>query len=308
MLKIFSGNANPKFGEDIALSVGKKPGRAIVDRFSDNEIYVKYEENVRGADVFIVQPTVPPAENILELLFMIDAARRASASRITAVIPYFGYARQERKDQPRVSISAKLVSNMIQTAGADRVLTMDLHAAAIQGFFDIPVDHLYSSAIFINKLKHISLTNPVIVSPDIGSTTRSSAFASRIPGDLAIVYKKRSAPGKIDQMDLMGNVENRDAILVDDMIDSAGTLCKAADLISEAGANKIYAACTQPLLSGEAVTRIKNSKINKVLISDTIPLANNKRHKKIEVLSAAGLFGEAIRRIHNSESISSLFD
>jgi len=306
-MKIFSGLANRQLAKDIADYLNLPLGDAEVMRFNDGEIKVQYNENIRGTDLFIVQPTFPPADHLMELLLLIDAAKRASAKRITAVIPYFGYARQDRKDQPRVALSAKLVANMIATAGADRVLTMDLHSASIQGFFDIPSDHLYASTIFVEHLKEMELANPLVVAPDIGSSKRAGAYAKRMGCDLALVDKKRSEAGKVDQVTLIGDVEGKDIILVDDMVDTAGTMCKGAELLKERGASSIVAACTHPLLSGPAIENLKGSAISRLLITDSVPLPREKRMEMIEVISSAKLFGEAIRRIHNEESISSLF-
>jgi ribose-phosphate pyrophosphokinase len=307
-MKVFSGTANRPLAEKIAQYLGIPLGDAEIRRFSDGEISVKYNENIRGTDVFIIQPTNPPAENLLELLLMIDAASRASALRITAVIPYFGYARQDRKDQPRVALSAKLVANLISTAGTDRILTMDLHSASIQGFFDIPFDHLYGSAIFLDNLRKAKLNNLVVVAPDVGSSKRARAYANRLDCDLALVDKKRSGPNQVETVTLIGDVRDRHIVLVDDMIDTAGTLCRAADLLIASGAREIIASCTHPILSDNAVEKINQSTIKKMMVSDTILVPQEKRVDKIEVLTSAFLFGEAIKRIHNEESISSLFD
>ena len=307
LMKIFSANANQPLAQKIAAYLEIPLGDAEITRFSDGEISVKYNENIRGADVFIVQPTCPPADHLMELLLMIDAAKRASAKRITAVIPYFGYARQDRKDQPRVALSAKLVANLISVAGTDRVLTMDLHSPSIQGFFDIPFDPLYSAAIFIDFLKAQALQNPVVVSPDIGSTKRARAYANRLNSDFAIVDKKRIDPNEVESVTLIGKVEDRDVILFDDIIDTAGTLCAAAGLLKRSGAKRIIAACTHPILSGNSVSNIERSPMSIVVVSDTLQVPPEKMNGKIEVLTAAALFGEAIKRIHNEESISSLF-
>jgi ribose-phosphate pyrophosphokinase len=307
-MKLFSGQANHPLSESIAKYLNLPLGDAEISRFSDGEICVKYNENIRGIDVFIVQPTNPPAENLLELLLMIDAARRASAMRITAVIPYFGYARQDRKDRPRVALSAKLVANLISTAGASRVLTMDLHSASIQGFFDIPFDHLYGSAIFIEALQDISLDNTVVVSPDVGSLKRARAYANRMNTDLALVDKKRSGPNHVETMTLIGEVIGKNVILVDDMIDTAGTLCRAAELLHQSGAKNVIATATHAILSGDAVEKLENSFISTIFASDTIFVPEEKRMGGMRILSSAPLFGEAIKRIHNEESISSLFD
>ena len=307
-LKIFSGTANRPMAEKIARYLGIHVGDASVKRFSDGELSVQFNENIRGTDVFIVQPTVPPGDILMELLLFIDAARRASAKRITAVIPYFGYARQDRKDQPRVAISAKLVANLISTAGADRVLTMDLHSASIQGFFDIPFDHLYSSTIFVDSIRELGLKSPIVVAPDVGSSKRARAYANRLGVDMAIVDKKRSGPNQVESVTLIGSVKDMDVIMVDDIIDTAGTLCKAAGLLSESGARTIITAATHPILSGNAVQRLQEAPITKVMVCDTTLIPKEKMIPKLVVKSAAGLFGEAIRRIHHEESISSLYD
>lgn len=306
-LKLFTGNANRSLAEKIAEYLSISLGDVEISRFSDGEICVKYNENIRGADVFILQPTSPPSDNLMELLLMIDAAKRASAKRITAVIPYFGYARQDRKDQPRVALSAKLVANLISVAGTDRVLTMDLHSPSIQGFFDIPFDHLYSAIIFIDYLKRQHLENPVVVAPDVGSTKRARAYANRLNTDLAIVDKKRIGPNAVEAVSLIGSVKNRDVILFDDIVDTGATLCNAAELLKRSGAKNIVAACTHPLLSGKAVSFIEKSPISKLVVLDTLKIPSEKNTKKIKMLSSAALFGEAIQRIHHEESISSLF-
>jgi len=307
-MKIFSGRANRPLAEEIARYLKTTLGNAVISQFSDGEISVKYDENIRGIDVFIVQPTIPPGDNIMELLLMIDAARRASAKRITAVIPYFGYARQDRKDQPRVALSAKLMANLISTAGADRVLTMDLHSPSIQGFFDIPFDHLYGSPIFIDRIKKMKSERFVVVAPDVGSLKRARAYANRLGAELALVDKKRSGPNNVETVTLIGEVKNKDVFLVDDMIDTAGTLCRAAELIHNSGSRNIIATCTHAILSGNAVSRLQESYISNVMVSDTLFVPDDKKVEKIEVLSSAFLFGEAIYRIHHEESISSLFD
>lgn len=307
-MKVFSGTANRPLAEKIVQYLGISLGDAEIFRFSDGEICVKYNENIRGIDVFIVQPISPPSDYLMELLLMIDAARRASAKRITAVISYFGYARQDRKDQPRVALSAKLVANLISTAGADRVLTMDLHSASIQGFFDIPFDHLYSSAIFTDYIKKMKLKNLVVVAPDIGSSKRARAYANRLSTDLALVDKKRQSPNKVELVTLIGEVKDKDIVLIDDIVDTAGTLCRAASLLRNSGAKKIFATCTHPILSGKAVTKLQESPLSKIAVTDTILVPSEKRDTKIEIISSASLFGEAIKRIHNEESISSLFD
>lgn len=305
---IFSGNANKDLAKDIAKYLETPLGDAQISYFSDGEIWVKYNQNIRGADVFIIQPTGPPARNILELLIMMDAARRASAERITAVIPYFGYARQDRKDQPRVSITAKLVANLLITSGADRILTMDLHAPQIQGFFDIPVDHLYSSTIFCDHFRDMKLPDLTVVSPDIGGITLARAYAKRLNAPLAIIDKRRSKHNESEIMHIIGEVKDRNILIIDDMIDTGGTLCSAATALKEEGAKEVHVACTHAILSGPAVKRLLEAPITSIKITDTIELPEEKRVNKIECLSAASLFGEAIKRIHGEESISSLFD
>jgi len=306
--KIFSGTANRELAEKIAFHLGQPLGKIKIMRFSDGEIWVKYNENIRGADVFIVQPTNSPAENILELLIMIDAARRASASRITAVIPYYGYARQDRKDQPRVSITAKLIANLITKAGADRVLTMDLHAPQIQGFFDIPLDHLYAAVVFADHYRRKGIQDLVVVAPDIGSIRLARAYAKRLEASLAMVDKRRTQPNMVEAINIIGEVKGKNILIIDDMVDTAGTLTQAANILKAKGAEEIYAACTHPILSGDAVGRIERSPILRLSVTDTIFIPPEKRIEKIEILSVAELFAEAIKRIHQGKSISSLFD
>lgn len=304
-ISIFAGRSNPALAQRIAGAYGKELGDLTIRNFSDGEIYVKYEESIRGSDLFLIQSTTPPADNWLELLMLIDAARRASATRITAVIPYFGYARQERKDQPRVSIASKLYANMLTTAGVDRILTMDLHAAQIQGFFDIPVDHLYGSVVFAEYFRKLDVSNLVVVSPDVGSLKRARAYAKRLDTDLALVDKRRTDHNESEVMNVIGEVEGHNVLLIDDMIDTAGTLCGAARALKDAGALDILAACTHPILSGPAYERIENSPIRKLVVTDTIPLTRTS--DRIEVISVAGIFADAIRRIYTNESISTLF-
>ena len=307
-MKIFSGKSNTPLAEKISQYLGTKLGNVSITRFLDGEIGVKYDESIRGRDVFIIQSTNPPAENLLEFLLMIDAAKRASAKRITAVIPYFGYARQDRKDQPRVALAAKLVANIISTAGANRILTMDLHSPSIQGFFDIPFDHLYGINIFMDFVIERLEQKPIVVAPDVGSSKRARAYANRLGTELALVDKKRITPNCVEEVTLIGDVKDRNVLLVDDLIDTAGTLCAAVEKLKESGAKEIFAACTHPLLSGKAVERIEESQMSKLYVTDTILIPEEKRSKKIEVLPSAALFGEALKRIHNEESISSLFD
>ncbi len=303
--KIFSGSSNLPLAQKIAEVLNKPLGSIELKRFSDGEIWVKYGENIRGSDVFIIQPTNPPAENLLELLIMVDAAKRASAKRITAVIPYFGYSRQDRKDQPRVSISAKLVANLITVAGADRVITMDLHAAQIQGFFDIPFDHLYGSSVF-GTIFNTFRNNLVVVSPDVGGIKMARSYAKRLHADLVVIDKRRPKQNLAEVVHIIGEVNGRDVLIVDDLIDTAGTFVGAIEALKKKGANDIYGAVTHPLLSGPAIDRINNSEIKKLYVSDTIALKGTS--DKIKIISAADIFAEAIVRTFNNESISSLFD
>jgi ribose-phosphate pyrophosphokinase len=305
--KVFSGSSNKPLAEKIASKLGKPLGDVELKRFSDGEIWVKYLENIRGSDVFIIQSTTPPSENILELLLLIDAAKRASAKRITAVIPYFGYSRQDRKDQPRVSITAKLIANLITVSGADRVITMDLHAAQIQGFFDIPLDHLYSSSLFSGLFKDVS-KNLVVVSPDIGGIKMARSYAKRLHCGLVVIDKRRPKQNQTEVVNIIGSVENKDVLLVDDLVDTAGTLVSAIQALKKNGAKNIYSSVTHPLLSGPALDRINKSEITKLYVSDTIHFRDNNKTDKISVITASAIFAEAIRRTHNNESISSLFD
>jgi len=308
-LEIFTGNANPQLAKDICKELGKKLGVVMVSRFSEGEIRVKIEDNVRGKDVFVVQPTCPPVnENLMELLIMLDALKRASAGRITAVVPYYGYARQDRKDQPRVPISAKLVANLLTVAGADRILTMDLHAGQIQGFFDIPMDHLFAVNVFVDYINSLKLKDLVIVSPDVGGIKTARAYAKRLGASLAIVDKRRVSPEKAEAMNILGEVEGRHAILVDDLIATGASLLEAANALKKAGVRKIYATVVHGVLSGDAVSNIKNSVLEELAVTDTIPLDDRKKNPKIKVLSVAPLLAEAIKRIHKEESISCLFD
>ncbi|MBI2417252.1 MAG: ribose-phosphate pyrophosphokinase [Ignavibacteriales bacterium] len=305
--KIFSGSESNPLAEKIAKSAGTQLGLLELKQFSDGEIWVKFGENVRGSDVFLIQPTNPPAENLMKLLIMLDAAKRASAKTITAVIPYFGYSRQDRKDQPRVAITAKLVANLITTAGADRVITMDLHASQIQGFFDIPVDHLYGSSLFFNRVEKLS-SNFVVVSPDVGGIKMARAYARRLNASLVVIDKRRPKPNVAEIVNILGSVEGKDVLLVDDMVDTAGTLAAAIHALKARGAASIYCAISHPILSGPAIQRLVDSPLTKLLVSDTVQLPKEKYFDRIEVVSAADLFAEAIKRIHSHESISSLFD
>lgn len=308
-LKLFAGRSNPRLAEKIAQHIGQSLGECEIRNFSDGEIWMKYSENIRGTDVFIIQSTHPPADNLMELLIMIDGAKRASARRVTAVIPYFGYARQDRKDQPRVSITAKLVANLLTEAGADRIITMDLHAPQIQGFFDIPVDHLYSSAVYISFFSEKSIPDLTVVSPDVGGIKMARAFAKRLGADLILIDKRRPKPNHAEVLNIIGEVERRNILIVDDLIDTAGTFCSAVEALKKAGAERIYGACTHALFSGEASGRISTSDVTKLYITDSIALdAKSGGMKKLEVLTVANIFGEAIKRGFNNESISSLFD
>ena len=307
-LKIFTGNANPELAGKIAKYLKLPLGDATVTTFSEGEIRVKINEDVRGRDVFIVQPTCPPTNNnLMELLIMMDAMKRASARRITAVIPYFGYARQDRKDQPRVPISAKLVANILESAGADRILTMDLHASQIQGFFDIPMDHLFAVNTVVDYFTKKKMKNLVIASPDVGGIKMARAYAKRMNAHLAIVDKRRIDDQHTETMSILGEVKGKNIVIVDDLVATASSICEAAQALKKAGALKIFAAVTHPILSGPAIDRIKKSPIEEFIISDSIPLDASKKDPVFRVLSVAPLLGEAIRRIHQEESVSSLF-
>jgi ribose-phosphate pyrophosphokinase len=308
-IKLFAGSASQDLTKKISSSIGVPVSKSTITRFADGELKVKLEENIRGRDVFIVQSTHPPAEHILELLLFLDAAKRASADRVTAVIPYFGYARQDRKDEPRVPISAKLLADLIARSGASRVLTMDLHAEQIQGYFDIPVDHLYAAPVFIDYYQKFSTASLIVVAPDTGSVKRARAFARRLGKHvpIAIVDKRRTGPNKSVAVNIIGDVENRIALIYDDMLDTGGTMVDAADSIRKKGAKEIYTCVVHPLLSGSAPGRLMKSCIKEVVVTDTIPLSPEKKIRKLKVLSVAGLLGKAIIRIHRAESISSLF-
>jgi len=308
-LRIFAGRSNNQLSKNIVRQIGLHLGKCEIRTFSDGEIWVKYSENIRGCDLFIIQSTNPPADNLMELLIMIDAAKRASARRVTAVIPYFGYARQDRKDQPRVSITAKLVANLITEAGADRVITMDLHAPQIQGYFDIPVDHLYSSAVFVPFFNKKKIPNLTVVSPDVGGIKMARAFAKRLGADLVLIDKRRPKPNQAEIMNIIGTVESRNLLIVDDLIDTAGTFCNAVLALKKAGAKEVYGACTHPLLSGNAVERISKVNVSRLYVSDSIAL-NSKAasFRSLEVQSVAHVFAQAIKRAHKNQSISSLFD
>ncbi|MDE2313116.1 MAG: ribose-phosphate pyrophosphokinase [Elusimicrobia bacterium] len=305
--KIFSGNANRALSEDICRYLGAAPGRARVTRFADGEINVQIDENVRSMDCYVVQPTCRPVnENLMELLIMMDALRRASAGRITAVIPYFGYARADRKTAPRVPISSKLVANLITVAGAHRVITVDLHAAQIQGFFDIPVDHLYAAPILLDYIRKKRLEDLVVVSPDVGGVERARAFAKRLGAHLVIIDKRRPRPNEASVYNIIGDVDGKTALILDDMVDTAGTLTKVAAKIKAAGARRIFAACSHGVLSGPALDLIEKSDIEEMILTDSIPI-RNLDGGKFKVLSIAPLMGEAISRNHEGKSISALF-
>ena len=312
-VKVFSGNSNLKLAEGIVNSLNMTLGKAYVKKFSDGEINVEINESVRGKRVFVIQSTCELAnENIMELLIMIDAFKRASAHSITAVIPYYGYARQDRKVAPRAPISAKLIADLLQVAGIDRLLTVDLHAGQIQGFFDIPVDHLYSLPVMVNYIKNEIINNNqevVIVSPDAGGVERARAYAKKINAGLAIIDKRRDKPNQSKALHVIGEVKDKVAIIVDDIVDTAGTLCNSADALIENGAKGVYACITHPVLSGPAIERLKKSQLKKLIVTDTIPLKGEKLEcTKIKVLSVASLLAEAIKRIYHDDSVSSLFD
>lgn len=304
---IFGGRSNPALAEKIAESYGTTLGNLTIRDFADGEIYVHYEESIRGADLFIIQSTHPDrgGGNWMELLLLIDAAKRASAARVTAVIPYFGYARQERKDQPRVSIAAKLMANMLTSAGVDRILTMELHAAQIQGFFDVPVDHLYGSTVLIDHVREFELDNFVVLAPDVGGLKMARSYAKRLGVDLALIDKRRPSQNEARVMNVIGDVEDKNVIIIDDMVDTAGTLTRAARALKDYGALKIMAACTHGLLSGPAYDRIEASPIERLIITDTIPM--KRPSESIEVVSVADLFAKAIRHIYTDRSVSTLF-
>ncbi len=303
---LFSGTANPTLAKDIATYLEMPLSGATINRFSDGEINVQISESVRGKDVFIIQPTCAPANaNLMELLIMTDALKRSSAKSITAVVPYFGYARQDRKAAPRVPISAKLVADMMETAGITRVVTIDLHASQIQGFFNIPVDNLYGAILFSDYIKSKNLANPIIASPDIGGVARARYFAGRLGLDMVIVDKRREKANVAEVMNVIGDVEGKDVILIDDMVDTAGTMVKGASALKELGATSVMAYCTHPVLSGPAFDRIRDGALDELVVSDTIPVTQ--KCEKIKVLSTAKMLGEVIRRVQNNESVNSLF-
>jgi len=303
--KIFACTQSTELAKNIAKAYGEELGNVITSTYSDGEFQPSFEESVRGARVFLIGSTNPGPENLMELLLMLDAAKRASARHITAVIPYFGWARQDRKDKPRVPIAAKLVAKMLETAGATRIITMDLHADQIQGFFERPVDHLFASTIFLPYLKSLGLDNLTIASPDMGGSKRAYAYSKALESDVVICYKQRAKANIISHMELIGNVEGKNVVLVDDMVDTAGTLTKAADLMMERGALSVRAICTHPILSGNAYERIENSKLEELIVTDSIPLSQ--KNSKIKVLSCADLFADVMYQVHHNKSISSKF-
>ena len=304
-VKLFSGIATEDLANKIATAYVQPLGKLVHYRFSDGELQASYEESIRGHSVFIMQSTMPPADNLMELLLLIDAAKRASARQIVAVLPYFGYARQDRKDQPRVAIGAKLVADMLAVAGATRVMTMDLHADQIQGFFNVPVDHLYASTIFLPYLKKLNIENLTIAAPDMGGSKRANGYAKHLKADIVICYKQRAKANVIESMTAIGEIEGRNIVLVDDLVDTGGTLCKAADMMMERGALSVRAICTHPVLSGKAYENIQNSKLTELIVTDTIPL--KEQSSKIKVLTVSDLFAKVINSVHNYESISSNF-
>jgi ribose-phosphate pyrophosphokinase len=303
---IFSGSASRYLAQKIADEYGKPLGNEIVAKFSDGEFQPSFEETVRGSDVFIIQSTFAPSDNLMELLLMIDAARRASANQVVAVIPYFGFARQDRKDKPRVPIGAKLIANLLTAAGVNRVITMDLHADQIQGFFDVPVDHMYASSIFVPYVKSLELPNMVLASPDTGGTRRAGAYGRFLNCEMVICYKQRIKANVVDKMVLIGDVVGKDVVLVDDIIDTGGTITTAAKMMMENGANSVRGLCTHPILSGNAIEKIEKSPMIEFIVTDSIPLA--RQCSKITVLSTAKLFADVIRRVNNHQSISSHFE
>jgi ribose-phosphate pyrophosphokinase len=305
---LLSGTANEPLAQEIAQHMGISLAKATVKRFADGEIFVRLNENARGRDVFIVQPTPPPADNVMELLLLIDAAKRASAARITAIMPYYGYARQDRKDQPRVAIGAKLLANLIEAAGADKVLGMDFHTHQIQGFFDIPVDHLYAAPVLTSYFKDLGVEEPVVVAPDVGAAKMARGFARRLDASFAIIDKRRPQANIAEVLQVVGDVDGRNCIIVDDMIDTAGTLESVVYALQERGAKDIYAAATHPLFSGPAVERLQRSPVKEVVVANTLHIPEDKRFPKLRTLSIAELLARAIRYTYSNESVSSLFD
>jgi ribose-phosphate pyrophosphokinase len=304
-VKIFSGAATRYLAEKIAAAYGQPLGNCVLSKFSDGEFQTSLEETVRGATVFLVQSTFPPTDNLFELLLMVDAAKRASAKEIIAVLPYYGFARQDRKDQPRVAIGSKLVADMLATAGVDRVMTMDLHADQIQGFFNVPVDHLYASTMFIPYIESLKLPNLTMAAPDMGGSKRANAYAKHLKSEIVICYKQRSKANVVDSITAIGEIEGRDIVLIDDIIDTGGTLCKAADMMMDRGATSVRALITHPVLSGKAYENVEKSRITELIVTDTIPL--KRESSKIKVLSVANMFADVFHRVVNYESISNHF-
>ncbi len=305
---LLSGTANRGLAEEVAQHLGQPLCALTIRRFADGELFVKIDENVRGRDVYIIQSTNPPAENMMELLLLMDAAKRASAARVTAVIPYFGYARQDRKDQPRVAISAKLMANMVSKAGADRVLGMDFHQHQMQGFFDLPVDHLYAAPVFVNHFRQKQLHDPVVVAPDVGSAKMARGFAKRLNATLAIIDKRRPSANVAEVVNVVGEVSGRDCVIPDDMIDTAGTMSEAVHALKRLGARDIYCCATHALLSGPAVDRLSASPVSEVVVTNTISIPPERKFDRLKVLSIAGLLSKAIGYTHSDQSVSSLFD
>jgi len=306
--KLLSGSANRALAEEIGRNIGIDLCKTTCSRFADGEIFVRIDENIRGNDVFIVQPTNPPADNLMELLLMIDAARRASAARITVVMPYYGYSRQDRKDQPRVAIGAKLVANMIESAGADRVLGVDFHQHQLQGFFDVPVDHLYAAPVFTAHYRKKQLHDLVVVAPDVGSAKMARGFAKRLDATFAIIDKRRPKANVAEVLNVVGDVEGRDCLLADDMIDTAGTMCEAARALKNLGARDVYVCATHALLSGPAVERLSAAPIAEVAVTDTVAITPERQFPTLKVLSVGELLSKAVRHIHSEQSVSSLFE
>lgn len=304
-VKIFSGTASNYLAEKVANSYGIPLGKVTLSRFSDGEFQPSFEETVRGCDVFIIQSTFPPVDNLFELLLMVDAAKRASANEIVAVMPYYGYARQDRKDKPRVAIGAKMVANLLAAAGVSRVMTMDLHADQIQGFIDVPVDHLYASTLFLPYIKSLGLPNLTIAAPDMGGSKRANAYAKHLNCDIVICYKQRAKANVIESMTVIGEVEGKDIVIVDDLVDTGGTLTKAADMMLDRGAKSVRAICTHAVLSGNALEKLEKSRLTELVVTDTIP--SRFQHPKLKVISVADLFADVIKRVTNHESISSNF-
>ena len=304
-VRLFSGIASEDLAKKIAGSYGQALGKVEHYRFSDGELQASYEESIRGQSVYVIQSTMPPADNLMEMLLLIDAAKRASARHIVAVLPYFGYARQDRKDKPRVAIGAKLVADMLAVAGATRVMTMDLHADQIQGFFNVPVDHLYASTIFLPYINSLNLHNLTIAAPDMGGSKRANSYAKHLKAEMVICYKERTVANVVDKMTAIGKIEGRNIVLIDDLVDTGGTLCKAAEMMMDKGALSVRAVCTHPVLSGKAYDNIQNSLLTELIVTDTIPL--KQESQKIKVLSVADLFAKVINIVQNYESISSNF-